>query len=236
MKPTLIFATALTLALIFISPSSNAATVVFDSLNGETHFDGQYTIAQVYYRPDALLGYIGMAMAFTLPEGNYKIDSIKVPIFKYEGVDGLSLHLYSDAVGLPGEEVFSFSLNGDWPSYYSERPLSLLTPSSDYTLTGGHQYWIVAEVDSGGADSVYRWYISSTERTTDSAWDINPVGTTPTGDWELTTNPPDLGLTVYASVVPEPSLSLQLLTGLFVISTFIYMRRKKAEQDAAANP
>jgi hypothetical protein len=211
--------------LVAGSSSSAQNITAFDNLNGVTQFGTSYLGVNLHNRPWVpFVDYHSMAIAFTMPEGTFRIDSIDVPMFKVSGADGLTLHLYSDAAGLPGSSLYSFSMQGNWPAYYNvPRLATSLTPSSQLDLSGGSRYWVVAELLTGGQEAEYGWSFATFNRTTDSAWDNNYNGTTPTGVWQLTGSTPDPGLAVYVFPVPESSSGS--LLGLALVGTAVFIMK-----------
>ena len=206
-----------------IAPINATPEPIFDRLTG-VELD-RYLLAQVYVRPENTTAYLGIAMAFTVPEGQFRLDSIDVPIYRYEGIEALTLSLYSDVNGLPGAPIVDFASDSPWPSYYDQPVITSLQPTSDILISGSSTYWVVTEIESNGEDSVYYWSTVKEGRTTETAWNINAISPEPSDSWELTTNPPDLALRVFATAVPEAStLGLLALASALI---FLAVRTKR---------
>jgi hypothetical protein len=77
---------------------------------------------------------------------SYQLDSIELAVGLLGGTNQLTLSLMTDAAGVPGAALESFSFTGQMGPFGSYNPPMVGTSVTHPTLTPGTNYWLVASV------------------------------------------------------------------------------------------
>lgn len=206
---------------------------ILDTTLGNSEFTSGYSagITLFDYNGTSEDYYLRQATAFSVPEGTYDLHSLLLPIFWYSGTQGLGIYLYTDQNGLPGSSLGLLSdPNFIWPDLSNLTATTVIPPDA-IELIGGESYWIVAQIDTDGAPSEYRWNLPSFNYTTVNASSIAYQQTSPSGDWFLPVSIPDFGIAVNVVAVPEPTSTAMFLLGAFAIA-FMFTRRTRLDEKA----
>lgn len=158
-------------------------------------------------------------VAFTTDNNLYNVDSVVLDLSHILGnVNDLIVSLHSDAGGMPGGSLGTFSN----PASIGQGPA--LFTATGIVLAPDTTYWVVGE-PSGSATVDFEWWYSLTPSPwVASGFDSNANAWNP---WTAyTDNTPSL--VVYATPVPEPSTLL--LAGSGAAAVLVFGRRKRRSQ------
>ena len=182
--------------IAFLYPSvARSQQILFSNLGPQDAYDSGVSYA--VRGPAAYGERQWIADRFTLADGVYRLDEAALPLIRDSGTDRMNLFLLSDAGGLPGMVLDTFTLTGI-PSQSS----ALLSAYSTQhpLLTGGTAYWFGVTPTS---DTEARWFLNSTGQ-------LGPCAENSLGLWSAETPDPMQGafqlsgVLVSGSATPEP--------------------------------
>lgn len=210
---------ALTLTLMTLASRGTAQQILFSNLGTNQTYNT--TSSYAVQGPTAFGEWQYVADEFT-PTVSGNLSSLTLPLSVSSPSNSLTIHLMTDANGIPGQTLESFAWNG-----VSSASGSLATVNSTVQpmLTSGTDYWL-ALIPTG--NNAGNWYWNSTSSTGIMAdnslglWSVNPNRVE--GAFQLT------GTTINAlgdpSFTPEPG-SFALLAALALVGKTVWRRKVK---------
>ena len=124
--------------------------------------------------PHTIFGQIWLAAAFT-PTANATVREVDVAAGYINGKKkDLVLHIYADASGVPGTELWSHNVS--LPTFGTCCAIAAVGDKAGVKLTAGTQYWIGLTTLSSGTDTMAAWNLEVLDQV-DSGNDAQNRGT-----------------------------------------------------------
>jgi hypothetical protein len=119
---------------------------------------------------------ISVAAGFT-PSATVTAKRVEVAVGYIEGTANFTIAIYSDVGGVPGKELWS-GVAKKLETFGDCCAIDKVAISGGLKLTGGTQYWLVAEADKKEADTFAAWNLSTTDQvdSVPEAFDDNGTG------------------------------------------------------------
>ncbi|HXM60546.1 MAG TPA: choice-of-anchor R domain-containing protein [Terriglobales bacterium] len=138
---------------------------IYDNL-GTAYPKGEYWCCEGFTitGPTAITGFpeYWSAAAFT-PSAAHTVTKVEVAVGYVEGYNGLIIGLYSDASGVPGKAIKTWSVTG-LPNFGACCAVATATDSTGISVTGGTQYWIVVKTNSKSSNTYGAWNVNDTDQ------------------------------------------------------------------------
>jgi len=169
-----------------------AAGVIYSNLAAK-YPDGLYFSGEgdTLSGPTSALGQqYWIAGAFT-PTKSAKAMSVTAAIGYIEGTDGITISIYPDAGGVPGNTPLASAVATNLPTFGNCCGLATATFSSGVKLTAGTQYWVAATTDSSQSTTFAAWNLATVDQI-----DTANVAANDGGGWSAfsTTLPPSFSV------------------------------------------
>jgi len=102
------------------------------------------------------------AAAFT-PKHNHTVTKVEVAVGFVEGTNSLVLGLYSDASGVPGTAIKTWTIS-NLPNFGSCCAVETKTEAAGVPVTAGIQYWIVLKTNKKSSNTFAAWNVNDTDQ------------------------------------------------------------------------
>jgi hypothetical protein len=146
--------------------SSDSGPVTIFSNIGKVYPRGTYFCCESYSitgpKASGRLPEYWLAVAFT-PTADHVVTMVEVAVNLLDGADHLVLSLNSDANGLPGASIKSWSLRS-LPAAGDCCAVGTGKDRAGISVTAGTQYWIVLSTDGADSDTFAGWNVEDIDQ------------------------------------------------------------------------
>ena len=208
-KSILMMCLAAILILVTGIPSTAHGDIIFSNFPSGNSYDGG-GFASLYT--------LCHAVAFDVQGGDYRLDSVSLPLWGPAiGVASyLEVTICADAAGSPGASVETLSFNAsDWPVASSGYPVTTLPASGTTMLMENTTYWFVVD-RTADVQTHHSWGMQTAGLIEDRA--VRSFANGSWGAWSIYANSSKLTAFRVEGTIPEPAtLSLLTLGGLALV-------------------